>query len=231
MASESKLQQAREKLDKLIQSIDRVIAVHELNAHFQYSRDFVLRVNRSFASNSYIVIQNELMASELIGVCRIWDKSDPDSFSLPSIVALAEAGDVREALENEVASGSCYNLKAEHARARNEKWITLSNRVKQTRESDRYLRTVNHRNKHLAHLLEVTQREKSGKIEAETAVRYGDEKFLLDEAKHCITELFSLVQDGYINLDSYTDQHTRHAKLFADSAKFLTTQEFNALKN
>jgi AbiU2 len=224
----SYLKNTREKLDKLIHSIDRVMAVHELNVHFQYSRDFVTKVNKSFAANAFVVIQNELMASELLGVCRMWDAFDADKFSLPTVVDLAARTEVQDELRAEIDSGICHHLKNEDENERLVRLSALQGRVKLIRTSEKYLRTVNHRDKQIAHLLEKTRNEKEQKIHATILPKYGDEKYLLDEAKQCITELFSLIVDGSLRLASNEESHHSSAKLFAESTRFLTTREYNS---
>lgn len=224
------LTRARQKLDNLIKAVERVICVHELNAHIQYSGEFIKKVNKSFASNGLITIQNELMASELLGVCKIWDRYDFDGYSLTTIVEFAKEQSVRSELREEIASGGCFHLKAADDFSRAHSLASLSQKVNLIRESEVYTRTVNHRNKHIAHLLETTQREKCGKIDANTRARYGDADFLLSEAKSCVTELFPLLVDGSLRLETYVENYKSQAKLFAESVQFLSTGEFNASK-
>jgi hypothetical protein len=216
------------KLNRLTDEIRQLSAIHHINDYLNYSGIVIKKVNGSFATNAFTTIQNEMLRSQILGVCRIWDRYDPNGFSVLSILKIANEKQFQDAFELHVGNSKFYYLTAKsHA----ERWADLSEiqkQVEEIKDGKTYLGLVNYRDKFLAHCLELTRREANDKISADVAVKYGDESQLFSKAREIVTTIFSLLIDGQINFSAYDDMYKSEAKLFAESIQFLTKKQFNA---
>jgi AbiU2 len=212
------------KITKLRDEIVQLSATHELNAYLNYSDMIVEKVNKSFASNAFIRIQNEMFRAEIMGVCRIWDGPRSERFSLPSISKLISGSGFR-------ANFNCYLQNS--MSSLQTVWVELDGidqEISEIRSSEIYRNIVNHRDEVIAHLLERKNNSENDVIKAKTYPRYGDEEKLFVDAKRLTTKVYSLLMDGSINFEAYAELHKNEAKSFAESISFLTTYEFNKSK-
>jgi hypothetical protein len=218
------VENVRSKITKLREEIIQLSATHELNAYINYSEVIVEKVNKSFASNAFIRIQNEMFRAEIMGICRIWDKSRAERFSLPSISKLIKDSNFRSNFNRYLQDSplSLQNVWQELDR--------IDQEISDIHSSEIYKNIVNHRNEFIAHLLERKPNRENNVVIAETYPRYGDEEKLFVDAKRLTTKIYSLLMDGSINFEVYTELHKNEAKRFAESISFLTTYEFNQIK-
>ena len=216
-----------QKLDRLEREVRHVLRLHELNKHVNYSHVIVEKVNKSFASSSFATVQSELFSSEMLGVCRLWDNFGSDRCSLPTLFKLASDPDFQAAFDKlwlpKFVNGS--NLPSQ------KRWNDLEKvaiKVAQIVRGPVCDRVRKHRDKFLAHILELSDSPSRRPAAQTDLAQYGDEGFLLRQAVDLTTELFALVKDGYVNFDVSVEAYAREAKLFSESIRFLTTREYNA---
>jgi hypothetical protein len=117
---------------------------------------------------------------EIVTLYRIWDSSDPQKSSIPTIIDLINEAKIIEQLASETANG--WPNEPKFGKTRGEltkehlKFAILS--TKEIIDSSLFQGIANERDKHLAHSLDSTRREKTGPI---PPMKYGDETKLLNK--------------------------------------------------
>src|SRR5262249_10579382 len=155
-------------------------------------------------ANAFNVFQRGLHQFEIVRLCALWDRAEPNKENMPTIIELIDHDEVIEALAQETlahwsgASGAISNpsedseLQAVEREALRR--ITEDCGQQQAKKARRQLRkaiidarailnsarlaaVMNLRDKHLAHSLSQTRREqKTGPV---ATMKYGDEREIL----------------------------------------------------
>jgi hypothetical protein len=164
-----------------------------------YTPTLSRQVPTSFAANAFNVFQQGMHQIEIVRLCALWDRAETEKENVPTIIELIDHPDVIEALAQETASywagtsGSVINpssdpelraLEAEALQSANEQFgeeqaqearDELRQAIADSRTllaSPKHASIMNLRDKHLAHSLSNTRREKAGPV---PPVKYGDE--------------------------------------------------------
>jgi AbiU2 len=215
------------KIDRLVSEVAHASALNELNVHFNYSRLIIDRVNHSFASNTFVRLQNEILSAQILAVCRIWDSYGSDRCSLSTITKLASKQKFQDDFDR-LKLPDFVNKKYLGSKERWRQLGELSSEVEAIQSGPMHLRLRSHRDEFLAHALLKSQLPVEG--EAQLRAQYGDETDLFHTAQKLATRLFSLLKDGHVNFEVYADMHQREVRLFAESIRFQTKQEYNKEK-
>jgi AbiU2 len=213
------------KFDRLVGEIRRISRVHELNKYFSYSRSIVEKVNKSSASNAYITLQNELRASEISGVCRIWDKHGSDRCSLPSLIVLAKNECFQRYFDSDVLPTFAHKNFTSNPAGRWQELAQIAHEVDETVSGPLYLRVRDYRDEHLAHILQRQESDSIATSHQDEKIRYGDEADLFKLAKVLTVRLSRVLTDGYVSFEPSDENNHREAKLFADSIDFKTHEQ------
>jgi hypothetical protein len=180
----------------LVDDVRALVQVNEANRIIVYSDRLSAQVGRSFAANAVNSFQRSALFFELVRLCAAWDTPKEDRYSIPSAIALVDDPAVRERLRDETASSwkrhppqhddpEIASMIAEsEARFGDAQAAKLSRglarafrRAKKVQQGGTLERVVNFRDKHLAHSLAQTNRERAGKIIP--LPKHGDERELL----------------------------------------------------
>jgi AbiU2 len=196
---------AKRKTSFLIDQVVNLSQIHENNAAVLYTNMISKQIPSSRAGWAYEALQRTMFQYEIVTLYRIWDSSDLQKSSIPTIIELIDKPEIIDQL----AIG--WPDESEFGKTRGE--LTkekLQFAIKSTKEvisSSLFQGIANERDKHLAHSLESTRREKTGPIRP---MKYGDETELLNKT-FAIAEA---LHNG-INQTSYS---------FADSQKIHKRQ-------
>jgi AbiU2 len=216
------------KIDRLVNEVAHVSALNELNIHFNYSRQIIVKVNHSFASTAFVRLQNEILSAQILAVCRIWDSSGSDRCSFSSIIERSSNRKFQEDFDR-IKLPSFVNKNQLTSQERWRQLGELSSEVNVIQNGLMLHRTRAHRDEFLAHALLKYQLPVKGDAQLR-ALQYGDETELFHEAQKLATRLFALLKDGHVNFEVYSDMHQSEARPFADSIRFQSRKEYNIEK-
>jgi hypothetical protein len=232
-----RIDQAKAKMSGLLDHFLYVIELHANNSFVVYSPTLASQIPASFAANAFEVFQRSMHQIEIVRLCAMWDGADPQKENLPTVVELIDDSEIIEqlgdenmyywsgktapignpstdpdlaALEREAIAASERQFGSEQAaKAKRE----LRQAIADSRAiiaSPRLASVMNIRDKHLAHSLGATRRERHGPVQP---MKYGDETELLNASIPIIECLYRWVNGkGFTIEDSQTiDQKNAEA--------------------
>src|SRR5262249_43451852 len=178
---------AKEKTKRVVDHLHYLLELHENNAIVLYSSTLSRQIPRSFAANAFNVFQQGMHQFEIVRLCALWDGVDLDKENVPIVIELIDHADVIDALAEETLSHwrdvpvNVYpssdpefdKLVAEAAQRSEERFgqeqtekarKDLNKAIADSRRilaSPKHASIMNLRDKHLAHSLSTTSREKA----------------------------------------------------------------------
>jgi hypothetical protein len=224
MSKAERIELAKAKMEKVLDHFLYVAELHANNSFVVYSETLASQIHQSFAANAFVVFQRSMHQIEIVRLCAIWDSVDPDKENIPTVVELIDDDEIIDALADVTrqhwgeSEGQIY-LDPSHGPATAEtirQAVRQSNRefgdgqaakakaelkeaiaaTRAIRKSARLASVMNMRDKHLAHSLTATHREKRGPVEP---MKFGDETALLNASIPIIEHLF-----GWVNGKSFS---------------------------
>jgi hypothetical protein len=214
---DKKIALAKEKMQKVLDHFLYVIELHANNAFVVYSDTLVSQIPTSFAANAFNVFQRSMHQIEIVRLCALWDSIKPNKENIPTVVALIDDQDVIAALADEVRGhhanqgGHILNPSDDPELVKLEQEAVLNSQkqfgdeqaaratadlfeaikdAKIIKASDRLASVMNLRDKHLAHSLTASYREKDGPI---PPMNFGDETELLKASIPIVERLYCWV--------------------------------------
>jgi hypothetical protein len=212
-----RIELAKAKMTKVLDHFLYVVELHANNAFVVYSPTLVSQIPRSFAANAFNVFQRSMHQIEIVRMCALWDTADPDKENIPTVVELIDSEQIIDALAAQTRShwtdngGHLLNpsddletaaLEQEAVRASNNQFgndqalkakTELMQAIEGSRSilsSQRLASVMNLRDKHLAHSLTTTRREKRAAV---PPMKLGDETELLNASMPIVERLYCWV--------------------------------------
>jgi hypothetical protein len=249
MAVSERIQVAKQKTRRVVDHLHYLLELHENNAIVLYTSTLSQQIPTSFFANAFNVFQQGMYQFEIVRLCALWDRAEPEKENIPTIIELIDHPDVIEALAQETASqwqgtgGEVLNpspdptqraLEAqalqqideqfgqqEAQKARDE----LHKAIADSRAiivSERHASIMNLRDKHLAHSLSETRREK--KVGPLPLTRYGDERDMLDATLPIVEALYCWVNLTSLSFQDSRDIDRNNAKALWEACTFTITR-------
>lgn len=227
---------AKEKTNKLVDHVIKLIGLHQINSIATYSPVLSDQIPKSFAAKAFNIFQAGLFDYEIIKLCALWDHAGPDRESIPTVVKYIDKKSILEALEEEhrAAHDTMFSPNvddiadpeiAEQVRQQMQRHqkkrakveaerahaclVTAIKDAKCVASSKKLEALKNFRDKHLAHVLTQTYREKRRSVRQP---KYGEEKKTLDKT----TRIVSLLHLGINGSDFDFENSHRIAKKQAE---------------
>jgi hypothetical protein len=237
---------AKEKTERIVDHLVYLLALHENNAIVLYSPTLSSQIPTSYAANAFNVFQRGLHQFEIVRLCALWDRAELHKESIPTIIELIDHNDVIESLVQETAShwngdvGSILNpsddpdqhaleidmLRLGKENSANEQAqkarIELRKAIQDSRaisKSPRLQVIMNLRNKHLAHSLSHTRREKAGPI---APMKYGDEREVLNATLPIVESLCCWVNGCSFSFKESKDIGRENAEALWKGCSFIS---------
>jgi len=202
-----------------------VLELHANNSFVIYSPVLAAQIPRSYAANAFKVFQRGMHQIEIVRLCALWDSADEKKENIPTVIELIDDAAVIQILGDETRShwadqpvghvpteppdAGLEELAREAMKRSNIQFgdeqaaqavADLSSAINVARDvlATQTLKTVmNMRDKHLAHSLEETRREKDGPVDP---MKYGDETALLNSSIPIIEKLFNWVNGKSLSI-------------------------------
>jgi hypothetical protein len=237
---------AKAKMTKVLDHFLYVIELHANNSFVVFSPVLASQIPRSYAANAFNVFQRSMHQIEIVRLCAIWDGVDLDKENIPTVVALIDDDEIIAMLAEEArshwvngAGERLLNPSSDPALAAIEREMVIaSNRqfadeqavtartaltqaIADTRAvlgSARLASIMNTRDKHLAHSLETTRREKDGPV---APMKYGDETELLNASIPIVEGLYCWVTGSGFSIANSQEIDQNNADALWTGCKFV----------
>jgi HEPN superfamily AbiU2-like protein len=212
-----RIQAAKEKTARVVDHLLYLLELHANNAHVVYSPLLSSQIPQPFAANAFNVFQRSMHQFEIVRLCALWDRAGDDKENIPTVIELIDNDLVIDTLADETRSPRAKeamallnpsvepDLNAAERDAMRQYELALADEeADQARKELRFAITdarsflasaqldsiMNIRDKHLAHSLERTRREKHGPI---APMKYGDETAALKRSVPIVERLYCWV--------------------------------------
>jgi hypothetical protein len=237
---------AKAKMKKVVDQFLYVVELHANNSFVVFSPVLASQIPRSYAANAFNVFQRSMHQIEIVRLCAIWDGVDVDKENVPTVVELIDDDEIIEMLAEETrshwvggASGRLVNpsndpaiaaieqdmVKAANLQFADEQASKARAELRQAiadaravLSSPRLASIMNMRDKHLAHSLETTRREKDGPVQP---MKYGDETALLNASIPIIERLYCWVNGTSFSIENSQEIDQNNAEALWTGCKFV----------
>jgi hypothetical protein len=235
-----RIETAKEKTRRVVDHALYLLELHENNEIVSYSPTLASQIPTSYAANAFNVFQQGLHQFEVVRLCALWDGVDPDKENIPTVVELIDCPDVIEALAQEMfahwsniggpsddpeleaaiqRSHEQYGREqAQAARGGLAKAITDARAIM---DSSKLHRVMNRRDKHLAHSLSQTRRERKAPVEQ---MKYGDERELLNLSLPIVEAFYCWVNGCSFSFEDSRRIDRKNAEALWENCKFTITR-------
>jgi hypothetical protein len=238
---------AKAKMPKVLDYFLYVLELHANNSFVVYSPVLASQIPYSYAAHAFKVFQRSMYQIEIVRLCAIWDGVDLDKENIPTVVKLIDDDEIIEMLAEETHSqhmrGAAFgpvvnptndliiaaemeqerlaSIDPQYADEQASKARTeLRQAVDDARAiigSSRLASILNIRDKHLAHSLETTRREKDGPVQL---MKHGDETELLNASIPIIERLYCWVNGTSFSIKNSQDIDQHNAEALWNGCKF-----------
>jgi len=217
MTPVERIELAKAKMEKVIDHFLYVLELHANNKFIIYSPILSRQIPTSYAANAFNVFQRGMHQIEIVRLCALWDSEDLQKENIPTVVELIDDTAIIQALadetrahwvkqpiniinpsrdrvlatiEQEAAKDSNIQFGNEQAATAKTELVQAITNARAVQSSNILKAVMNLRDKHLAHSLTATRREKHGPVRP---MRYGDETALIMKSTPIIEHLFCWV--------------------------------------
>jgi AbiU2 len=166
MTAAERIQAAKEKTARVLDHLLYLLELHANNAHVVYSPLLSSQIPRSFAANAFDVLQRSMHQFEIVRLCALWDSADINKQNIPTVIELIDDNSIIDTLANETRSHFANEpafAEEEAKKARTDLRLAIAD-ARSFLASAQLDSIMNIRDKHLAHSLERTRREKAFRL-------------------------------------------------------------------
>ena len=223
LGNAARIELAKDKMPRVLDHFLYLLELHANNAYVVYSSLLSSQIPQSFGANAFNIFRRSMHQFEIVRLCALWDSADSAKENIPTVIELIDDSTIIDMLADETRSDwaneamTLLNPSVEPTlnaggrvrqselafaddqadRARSE----LRRAIAQARViwgSPRLASIMNIRDKHLAHSLEKTRREKHGPV---APMMYGDETALLELSVPIVEQLYCWVNGKSFSLE------------------------------
>jgi hypothetical protein len=239
-----RIELAKAKMEKVLDHFLYLLELNANNAYVVYSPILSSQIPPSYAANAFNVFQRSMHQFEIVRLCALWDSPGAEKENIPTVIELIDDSAIIDKLAEETrqhrandhisllnASDDSKLNAAEREAVRSaeqqfadeqaSKAISeLKHTIVQARSilrSSRLASVMNIRDKHLAHALERTHREKRGLV---SPMKYGDERALLDQSMPIVEGLFCWVNGKSFSIENSREIDDENATALWQGCKF-----------
>ena len=231
ISTQKRAEIAKAKMKRVLDHLLYVIEINANNEHVLYSDKLSSQIPSSYAANAFNVFQVSMHQIELVRACALWDGVDLDKENIPTVVALIDHPAVIENLAEETRAHhiDIPTMIDEAMRAINREFgDSQAERVRtelrgaidathQMLRSQLWQSVMNVRDKHVAHSLEATRREKTATI---APMKNHDAIKMIDASITIVEPLYVWITGGSFSIDSSREIDRKNAKALWSGCKF-----------
>jgi hypothetical protein len=184
-----RIELAKDKMPRVLDHLLYLLELHANNAHVVYSALLSSQIPQSFGANAFNIFRRSMHQFEIVRLCALWDSADPAKENIPTVIELIDDPTIINMLADETRSHWANEAMtllnpsveptlnaAERNAVRQSELAFADDQAERARSelmraiaqarvisgSPRLGSIMNIRDKHLAHSLEKTRREKHG---------------------------------------------------------------------
>jgi len=101
MTTAQRIAAAKATMTKVLDHFLYLLELHENNAIIVYSPHLSDQIPTSYAANAFNVFQSGMHRLEIIRLCALWDKDEPEKECVPTVIKLFDNADALNALADE----------------------------------------------------------------------------------------------------------------------------------
>jgi hypothetical protein len=222
-----RIELAKVTMERVLDHFLYVLELHANNYFVIYTDTLSRQIPTSFAANAFKVFQRGMYQIEIVRLCALWDRPEKEKENITTVVELIDHEQIIEALaeetrgqwanhppsllnpapDPELAEIELTGLREVNKRLGKDQAIKARAKLKKSikvvrtiRRSSRLKSIMNARDKHLAHSLTKTRREKHGPIKPMTN---SDGRWLLTRSIPVIEALYC-----WVNGKSFSIAHS-----------------------
>lgn len=240
-----RIELAKARIARVLDHLLYVVELHANNEFVIYSKTLSSQIPQSHAANAFLVFQRSMYQIEVVRLCALWDNAELEKENIPIVIELVDDDEIIETLGNENlregADGSNvrtpnpsddpeirelarqsiaqYERKFGRRQAAKAK-ADLRSAIADSRKiigSGRLRSVMNARDKHLAHSLVTTRREKDGPVDP---MKRGDETALFDASVAIVEKLYRVITGAGFMMDEAREIDQRNAEALWKGCKF-----------
>jgi hypothetical protein len=239
-----RIELAKAKMEKVLDHFLYVVELHANNSFVVYSRTLASQIPSSYAASAFNVFQRSMHQIEIVRLCAIWDSADADKENIPTVVELIDneeiidvlAAEIRghwtdggghllnpsddpelAAIEQEAVKISNNQFGDEQALKAKTELMQAINDSRTILSSPRLASVMNLRDRHLAHSLTTTRREKRAPVQP---MKYGDETDLLNASVPIVERLYCWVNGKGFSIGDSQGVDQENAEALWKGCKF-----------
>jgi hypothetical protein len=239
-----RIELAKAKMRRVIDHFLYVVELHANNSFIVYSPILASQIPSSFAANAFNVFQRSMHQIEIVRLCAIWDSADADKENIPTLIELIDSEEIIEALaaetrshwtniggrllnaseDSEIAAIEQDALEQSNAQFGDEQALQAKTELIQAIKDSRAILSspqlaslMNLRDKHLAHSLTKTRREKSAPV---APMKFGDETELLNASIPIVERLYCWVNGTSFSVIDSQEIDQKNAAALWNGCKF-----------
>jgi hypothetical protein len=243
-ATAERIELAKAKMRRVLDHFLYVVELHANNSFIIYSPILASQIPSSFAANAFNVFQRSMHQIEIVRLCAIWDSADADKENIPTVIELIDSEEIIEALAAETRShwtnigghllNSCEDseiaaieqdaLEQSNAQFGDEQALQAKTELIQAIQDSRAILSsqqlaslMNLRDKHLAHSLTKTRREKRAPV---APMKFGDETELLNASIPIVERLYCWVNGTSFSVLDSQEIDQKNAEALWNECKF-----------
>jgi hypothetical protein len=246
IAKADRIDLAKARIERVLDHLLYVVELHANNEFVVYSKTLSSQIPRSYAANAFLVFQRSMYQIEVVRLCALWDKAEVEKENILIVVELIDDEEIIETLGDvnlrEHSDGSNVGIldisddpeiaEVQHQSVvEYERWFgreqaakakaDLRKAIADSREiaaSAQLASVMNARDKHLAHSLISTYREKKDGPVA--PMKMGDEKALLEASIAIVEKLYRVITGRGFMIDEARETDQRNAAALWNGCKF-----------
>jgi hypothetical protein len=211
---------ATARMPKVVDNFLYLVELHANNEYAVYSSTLSSQIPKSYAANAFFVFQRSMYQLEIVRLCALWDSADLKKENISTVIELIDDEEIIQLLADEAAlpwttgdSGHISILNptgdplldekiaqaardsdkqfgiAQSIRARSELKEAITS-AREILKSEQLKSLMNARDKHIAHSLTETRREKHGPV---PPIKIGDETNLIERSIPIVERLYCWV--------------------------------------
>jgi len=245
LTREKRIELAKSKMIRIVDHFLYLIELHANNSYVVYSPTLSSQIPTSFAASAFNVFQRSMYQIEIVRLCALWDSVDPEKENIPTVIALIDDDTIIEALAEKTRSfwadhvgGTIINPSDDAELAELEQEALKQSNIQygaeqassakiQLREAISDVRAVfgsvelsslmNVRDKHIAHSLTETHREKRGPV---PPMKTGGETTLMKRSIPIIEHLYCWINGIGFSIDDSQRIDRENAEALWTGCKF-----------
>jgi AbiU2 len=245
LTREQRIELAKEKMVKVIDHFMHLLMLHANNEFVVYTPTLSSQIPTSFAANAFNIFVRSMYHFEIVRICALWDSAKPEKENITTIVELVDDHAIIETLAEHAGlpwQGNVINPSddpdltvaeqqaiketdkqfgiQQAMRARTDLKAAISN-AKGILNSAQLKSIMNLRDKHLAHSLTATYREKDEPV---PPIKVGDETDLMKRSIPIVESLYRCVNGTSFSIEDSQMTDHENAEALWKGCKFTVLQ-------